>query len=53
MTEQTLEDPGPPLVLTMKTTSKWETNINYTVAPEVAVAILREIADAIEAGTLK
>jgi hypothetical protein len=54
MTEQApetveLQDPGPPLVLTMRTTSKGDSTVDYTVSHEDAVIILRALADSIEA----
>lgn len=54
MTEQTpetteLQDPGPALVLTMKTTSSGDSSVNYTISHQDAVVILRAMADSIEA----
>lgn len=43
-----LEDPGPPLVLTLKIDSTGATLTRYVLDPEDAIVRLRAIADQIE-----
>lgn len=49
---QGLPDPGPPIILVMKTTIDGESSIQYSGSPEWASAILRGMADKIDSDAL-